>query len=224
MSIFSRIFRTFCRISSPRGFTLVELLVVVSIVIIITAFVLVRHSRFDSSTLLRSLSYSVALSMRQAQVYGTSVRGFLQSGTYQYAPGYGVYFSTSLGCNGIPNTCYALFADVNGDQSWNEGETVSTPILGRTFTIKSFCAVTAAGASSCYTNDNNAGNDAISSLVIYFRRPNPEASIYTSPAGPAYSYAYVEIQSSADSGARSVKVTSVGQITVCGLNADLAAC
>lgn len=224
MSIFSRIYRIFCRSSSPKGFTLVELLVVVSIVIVITAFVLVRHSRFDSTTLLRSLSYSIALSMRQAQVYGTSVRGFLQSGTYQYAPGYGVYFSDSLGCSGVPNTCYALFADVDGDQSWSESETVSTPIFGRSFTIKSFCAVTAGATVSCYTNDDNSANDDISSMVIYFRRPNPEATIYTSPSGPAYSYAYIEVQSSADSGARSVKVTSVGQITVCGLNVDIASC
>ncbi len=220
MSIFSR----FCRIFFPklalpgrapsRGFTIVELVVVVAIVLIITGFTLLRHSRFDSTTLLRSLTYSIALSVRQAQVYGTSVRGVGNPGAITYAPGFGVQFSS-----GEP-TRYFLFADVDGDQvrDTTPDETVTTHNLGRSFSIRNFCAVTAGGTETC----SNTG--ALTSLTIYFRRPDPEATIITSAGGGPYAYAYIEVQSSADSGVRSIKVTSVGQIAVCGLNVAVSAC
>ena len=213
MSTFSCYFRT----SLPKGFTLIELLVVVSIVILITAFVLIRHSRFDSSTLLRSLSYSVALSVRQAQVYGTSVRGVAQDTSDVY--GYGVYFASDLPCpSGIANTCYALFADTDADGAWESTETVSTPSFGRGFSIRNFCAVSSGGSVSCLQGGG------ISSLTIYFLRPNPDARINTS-AGSNYSFAYVEIQSGGETSYRTVKVTNTGQIAVCGLNVtDISTC
>ena len=71
MSIYSR---WFSRGSKRRGFTLIELLVVMSIMLILTSLFILRQQRFNSSTLLQSLAYSVALSVRQAQVYGTSIR------------------------------------------------------------------------------------------------------------------------------------------------------
>jgi prepilin-type N-terminal cleavage/methylation domain-containing protein len=95
MSIFSQLSRFF---GSPRvrhaakGFTLVELLVVFAIMTLITALILFQHRRFDSSTLLRSLAYSIALSIRQSQVYGTSVRQFGSNFNYSY----GVYFAAGF--------------------------------------------------------------------------------------------------------------------------------
>ncbi|MBI2004934.1 prepilin-type N-terminal cleavage/methylation domain-containing protein [Patescibacteria group bacterium] len=59
----------------PGGFTLVELLVVVSIMLIITSTLLLQQRKFNSATLMRTLAYNIALSIRQAQVYGTSVVG-----------------------------------------------------------------------------------------------------------------------------------------------------
>lgn len=216
MSIFSHFCRT--SLSKPfhlalgKGFTLVELLVVVAIMLILTTFILVRHSRFDSTTLLRSLSYSIALSIRQAQVYGTSVRGIGSVGTVVYSPGFGVHLSDT------EPTRYFLFGDADGNRAWQASETVTTQTLGRSFTIRDFCAVTAGGSTSCMSTG------AIDWMTIYFRRPNPEAIIYTSNVGATYAHAYIQIQSSAESGVRSVKVTSVGQISVCGLDADINTC
>ncbi len=42
-------------------------MVVVAIITFLTGIFLFQQKRFDSSTLLRSLAYSVALSVRQAQ-------------------------------------------------------------------------------------------------------------------------------------------------------------
>src|SRR2546430_1163739 len=102
-----------------RGFTLIELLVVSAIIVIITALFLLRQSKFDSSTVLRGLAYSMALSMRQAQVYGVSVAGTptaqsncingVYAGSNCYATGYGLYFSKAS------NRTYILFADLNNN-------------------------------------------------------------------------------------------------------------
>ncbi|MCC7500560.1 prepilin-type N-terminal cleavage/methylation domain-containing protein [Candidatus Nomurabacteria bacterium] len=211
MSTFSRFFHTFFRSRrSAGGFTLVELTVVVAIVVVLTGLILFRHSRFDSSTLLRSLAYSVALSVRQAQVYGTSVRG-VGAGSSVYAPGFGVHFSET------EPTRYFLFSDVDGDNTWEASETVTTQSLGRGFSIRDICAVTAGGTVSCMSGGG------IDWMTVYFRRPNPEAIIYTSN-GSAYSYAYIQVQSASQTDYRSIKVTTVGQIAVCGLNADVASC
>lgn len=150
--------------------------------------------------------------MRQAQVYGTSVRGVDSGGSLLYSQGFGVHFSDT------EPTRYFLFADANADRTWQSTETVTTHNLGRTFIIKDICAVTAGGTTSC------TSTGAIDWLTIYFRRPDPDAVIYTSNTGATYSYAYVQIQSSAESDYRSIKVTSVGQISVCGLNAAVASC
>src|SRR3989338_1435579 len=88
-----------------NGFTLVELIVVSAIILLITGFVMFQQAKFNSATLMRSLTYSVALSMRQAQVYGTSVREF--SGAF--APGYGVYIPAS---GGSANTYYLFSPNV----------------------------------------------------------------------------------------------------------------
>src|SRR3989344_3995148 len=83
---------------SLRGFSLIELLVVISIFSIISLVVLANHSRFNSSVLLGSLAYKIALSFRETQVYGLSVQG--QSTNFQV--GYGIHFSGG--------TTYTLFA------------------------------------------------------------------------------------------------------------------
>jgi hypothetical protein len=91
------------------------MLVVSSIVLLITAFVIFQQQKFNSSTLLRSLTYSVALTVRQAQVYGTSVRGFTSSSGTTFGSGYGVYVSPTLSCaTGSAGSCYYLFADPAG--------------------------------------------------------------------------------------------------------------
>ena len=58
-----------------KGFTLVELLVSVSIIALIATVVLVRFTDFDSTTILRSLAFEVATAIREAQVIslGTQV-------------------------------------------------------------------------------------------------------------------------------------------------------
>ena len=57
------------------GFTIIELLVAVSIILILTAIVVGRQVNFNSVALLESQAYELAFDIRRAQVQATSVRG-----------------------------------------------------------------------------------------------------------------------------------------------------
>lgn len=207
------------------------MLVVMAIMVLITGAMLVRQSRFNSSTVLRSLAYGVALSVRQAQVYGTSVVGTsttavaCSSGYYNattgncYAAAYGLYFSTAL--SAASPSSYVLFADLNGDGQYQPNEFIKSFSLGTGYTISNFCA-----------NGTNLGSaisrcepSAISSLAVVFKRPNPDAQFValvgdpitgTPIANDVYSSVYVQIQSLADSAnSKSIVVTVPGEVSVC---------
>ncbi len=206
-------------LSLSKGFTLIELIVVSAIILIITGFIMFQQAKFNSATLMRSLTYSVALSIRQAQVYGTSVKEF--SGTF--APGYGVYFPTS----GASANTYWLFADIVpasvGDGAYtNSTEALPTFTLGKGYIIGSLCAVQV-GGSTC---------TSVSSLTVFFRRPNPDACIATNvapaacaPGGTAvYSSAYIQLLSTGNNDTRRVKVSNTGQIAVCAPNTSTLTC
>ena len=192
------------------GFTLIELLVVTLIIMILTGVFLFQQSRFDSSTILRSLAYSTALSVRQAQVYGTSVLG-TGSGTLAFAPAYGVYFNKS------DPTRYILFADQSpANGKYDVAEKIKEFRLGTNYSISSFCA----RATSVYhCSDTDA-----QSLQILFKRPNPDAQfLLLNNAGntfsESYSSAYVKVQSNGGT-YRIVWISATGQVSVLAPNTD----
>ncbi len=127
---------------------------------------------------MRSLAYSVALSVRQAQVYGVSIRE-VTSGSNIYAPGYGVYFPDSLanknGVDPANPVQYIMFADSNNDgqRASNGSEDVKTFTLGQHYTFNDLCAV-GSGATACTSTGD------FTSMWVIFRRPNPDACIATS--------------------------------------------
>lgn len=204
--------------SSPKGFTLIELLVVSLIIILISVFILLRQARFDSATLLRSLAYSIALSIRQAQIYGTSVR--------ESAPGvvpssYGVYFKSGAG----NATQYFFAADnnKNGTIATDGTEDVSPPspyVIRNGYSVGRFCA--AAGTSmDCYSTCPATLPPGITlciprasmTLTVFFKRPNPDAVIQTEFG--SYAAAYITVQAPGQD-TRTITVTSTGQISVGG--------
>lgn len=157
----------FRNLKQSRGFSLIELLVVCGIIALISGLMLVSNSAFGGQVLLQNLSYDIALTLRQAQVYGISVQRF---GTSNYGSAYGMHFDTS---NPI---VYPLFADaitVNGLYDPTPGvpltdETVKTTTIGGGFRIYKLCVPAGADSTSC---------TSVTALDIIFKRPDPDACI-----------------------------------------------
>ena len=182
-----------------RGFSLIELIVVVGIFTVISAIVLANHTQFNSNVLLGSLAYDIGLSIREAQVYGLSVKQFSDSPDFQV--GYGVHFQT-------PGQ-YLLFVDKNKNKRYDIGDDgiQQTYTLGRGHSVKKFCGYTSSGSEEC---SNNAA--ALPFLDIVFIRPSPDASIL-SASPTVYSIGAVTVRS-ASGRERTITVQSTGQISI----------
>lgn len=209
---------------------MVELLVVAAVITILSVALLFSQNKFSSSTLLRSLGYSVALTVRQAQVYGTTVRGVGSTAT-TFARGYGASVDSG------DLTRMYLFADLNGNGLLDTSPTDErlaaggTLVMGRGYTINSFCAVRSSGAQDCYPQGVSGGS-AITSLSLYFKRPEPDACIASSAQAGAcapgataqYTSAYIQVASTNNADVRIVRITNTGQIVVCQLGANPLTC
>src|SRR5581483_5967852 len=96
--------------------------------------------KFDSSTIMRSLVYSIALSVRQAQVYGISVLP-TSPGSGNFSASHGLLFQKSTA------TSYLLFADQDNNHKFSGDPIEKTFNISGSFTISEFCAVYYAGST-----------------------------------------------------------------------------
>jgi prepilin-type N-terminal cleavage/methylation domain-containing protein len=182
-----------------RGFSLIELLVVIGIFIVITSVILANNSKFNSSVLLGNMAYDIALSIREAQVYGLSTQVY----SNQFSVGYGIHFQG--------NNTYVLFADRNSPpnkryESATDG-IVQTYTVGRGNVIKNYCGIKTDGTKEC--SDNAA---AITHLDIGFLRPNPDSTI-TGDSASAYSSGTITVVGQSGE-TRTISIQSTGQISV----------
>jgi len=225
--------RTRHRLLAPlpveRGFTLVEMLVVLSIILIITSIALVGQSNFNRSLLLTDTAYTIALSIRESQSLGLSSRRV--GITEIQNAGYGVYFTTG-------NT-YLQFADTSpiepgddldgicpghdaasgpeakpGDCLYQTGaDTVmKTYRFERGFKVSKFCGKPAAGGALACSDSASP----LTSLHVSFLRPNTESVIIgkRGASDVELTSAHIYIQSADASGTRGVCVSQVGQVSV----------
>ena len=182
-----------------RGFSLIELLISVSIFIIITSVVLAKYQGFNGGVVLTNLAYDIALSIRQAQVYGISVRESA-TGSSNFGLRYGIHFDS-----GNP-TSFILFIDTNSNDKYDNGELIETNSIRQDNAISDFCGITSAGGNQCWKNST------VTSLDITFLRPNPDALINTNIGGN-YRSATITVSSPRGT-SRTVRVENTGQISV----------
>ncbi|MBX2866616.1 prepilin-type N-terminal cleavage/methylation domain-containing protein [Candidatus Kaiserbacteria bacterium] len=185
--------------TSTRGFTLVELLVSMAVMLVILATSLFRFNTFDSEILLKTLSYDVALSVRQAQSYSLNVLG--TSGTFD-SP-YGVSFTP--GSKNYPLFLYGgseTRPRYDGDAS-----VLDMYQLSRRFEVVDVCVVR---SSTEYCD--------IDRLDVSFRRPEFTALFYAEGYSEVQNAqiesASIDIQSSEGGPVGTIEVGYTGYITV----------
>jgi len=179
--------------------TLVELLASIAIFSILFGIIMSHHARFGGAVLLNNLAYDIALSLRQAQVYGLSVKEF-ETGSGQFHTGYGIHFARTS------PTTYILFADRDpaGPGLPNNrydavpacgvvgSECIESFTLGRGNRIADACGILPGGAEECFSD---AGlSPRVNFLDIIFVRPDPDA-LLVSNRGSAYASVRVTVVS-----------------------------
>ena len=154
------------KLKSETGFSLIEMIVSISIILIITSVVLVRQSAFTSTVLLKNLAYGVALSVREVQTAAVSVRG--RNGIFDVP--YGIHFDIQK------DNQYVLFRDVkpvsNINDKYDVGDTeelVDTITINKNFKLKDLCYENTS-TKVCNSNDPN-----FKELVVIFKRPDFDA-------------------------------------------------
>lgn len=160
-----------------RGFSLIEMMLVVAIIALISGSVLVNFTVFNGGVTLENLAYEISLIVRQAQFFSINV---LQAGTpgdITFDAAYGVSFSNSPE-NG-QNKQFTLFADMNNDGIYEPGEDEIVEVYHVTKgnIIKYLCVDNACPASE--SKENLAIGNGINKLEITFKRPDPSAMFTT---------------------------------------------
>lgn len=163
MSLFSKTNRS-------EGFTLVEMLVSLGIMVSIISVVAVGQTTYTQRAALLAQAENLSLSLTQARVYGTSVREAL-TGTQDFNAAFGVEISL-LG-NGAGKE-YIFFVDrqtknniYDGDHSCagSDPECFEKIVLTQNVSLSSICLIPVTGEENC----------AIGRVDLSFQRPYVEA-------------------------------------------------
>lgn len=176
-----------------KGFSLIEVLVALSIgVIIMTAFIGLG-SYSGSQSAVTNAAYDVALLIREAQARSVGTVG--DAAGADFTSGYGVYITTT-------SSKVLLFRDSNSNDAYDTNETVVSTISIRNGTLwKQICGIPSGGGSQiCNTT-----------FSIVFHRPNTDAVMKLS--GTSLSLVNIQIQNT--SGVyRTIEANVVGYISV----------
>lgn len=196
------------------GFTLVELLVTISIFVILTGVILVNSNRFNGSILLDNFAYDVALSIRQAQSYGVNVQ---ESFSGSFDLGYGVFFDLSP--NTGSRTNYMLF-EAPKDPSVIQYADVTASCTPDINCLQKYTIFRGASIQGICTGDQqtSACQPVTGKFVVYFVRPQLNALIVDFSDGnfdnpKPKDYADITLITT-DGSTSTVEVTSVGQIYI----------
>jgi prepilin-type N-terminal cleavage/methylation domain-containing protein len=186
------------------GFSLIELLVSISIIVIITSIALVRNSSFNQTILLTNQAYELALDIRRSQVLGVSVQAGAEPGSdaINRSP-IGLYVEQG-------NQTYRIFRDNTNDQSngqYDPGEEINngTLTLDNRFRILYICEGDLA-ADTC---------TGTTWTTILFQRPDFTAHLNTNSPSNVLTKVRIGVSTlNRGSETREVIIESTGLISV----------
>ncbi|MEI7513117.1 MAG: type II secretion system protein [bacterium] len=193
---------------TTTGFSLIELMVVIGIFAIISGVVIFDYGKFSSNLVVTNLAYEAALAVRQAQVYGISVKQTLTDSNFNAS--YGVWFDKSDSQN------FYLFADKNNNNKYDsDSEREESFGMNGSNNISRFCVTDSEGVKC--SNDSS-----IDSISIIFKRPEPNAKIYAysgeTPVVNLGSKAEIMFTSGRGDKEARMTVTNTGQISIDSCN------
>lgn len=189
----------------PQGFTLIELMVSIGIMMIMTAVLFSGYPESITRIGLANTAHKVSLLIREAQVRGSSIDS--RSGL-NVVSGYGVYVNSAvtnsliLFSDFIDSASVARIPLGNGLYDQNPiDEKDSLLKLLQNFYISNLCVKNSSGLycnfiHSPSNTDPVVTQTAINNLTISFNRPNPRPNIYINDLKTAnYDEACIEIRS-----------------------------
>jgi prepilin-type N-terminal cleavage/methylation domain-containing protein len=184
---------------APRGFTLVELMVTLAIVVLVTGVIMVQYSSFNNSVLLTNQAYLTSFDIREVQSLAVSVRG--RSSVFDQE--YGIYFDITK-----PNQ-YQLFQDTGTSNPvrYDSGEAIGSPyLIDPRFTILNICV-------SDTTSKVCSDTSSLENVTLSFQRPDFDADFYSSAKSNIQS---MEITIGAVDGdlTKTITIYETGQISI----------
>ena len=197
-----------------RGFSILELIVALSIFVIISSVLLFNYNSFNKRIALDTLAHQVAQWVRDAQVSAMSVkRARADTGKF---PGYGLHFDMN-----IPDS-FIYFADINGNKRYDSGGVCGDVLSECEREVKilqgnklySLCGDLPSGAVTTPPCGALGGSQAFD---ILFLRPDPDAMIFGDLNGASFPTAYSRSEitvTSPKNYQRTVVIWTTGQVSV----------
>lgn len=161
------------KIKNNKGFTLVELMVTISIFLMISSLVIFNYGDFKSTVSLQNLTDDIALSIRKAQSFAIGARN---TGGGNFNNSYGIHFSVNSNGTGLDGSdkSFILFYSPSTSKMYplvNSG----TCADGSNNCVELF---TINGMNKIYgiiLNNGSVETSTYGSLDISFLRPDPRA-------------------------------------------------
>ena len=197
--------------------------------LVITTVVALNSKQFGAGATLKNIVNNLSLTLRQAQIYGVSVKQFnaVPNQTHSinnFNSGYGVHFDLRASTSGGDATSYLFFVDVKptpppyqNPNGMYGGGNMSCPAFGNTTTLECLDKTTLSQgytvSSLCTIDSSNNKVCSNTQLDVTFFRPATEAKIIADQNGVLMNKACVEV-SSPDGIQNSVVIYTTGQISV----------
>jgi prepilin-type N-terminal cleavage/methylation domain-containing protein len=169
-----------------KGVTLVELLVSISVMVIMSAALLVNWHPAQDSFALRRSAANLSADLKRAQQSSLSTKEFnCSSSPGEEYDGFGIYLTTNTPVS------YQMYENCSADYVWNSGEEIEVLNLENGVEINSL----------------KVGGVSVTTLNLLFIPPNPDVYINSEKVGKE---AIIELSN--DSSTTTVKINNSGKI------------